>query len=232
MAIIAVGRYGYVDFLEDREKFDLNGRDSIGSISSFSATNTKAVCVDLRRNKLTYFEIKNSGNLKMLDLRYNRLTSFGLAGFSEGIRYLDIGNNSLKTFEVTDLKKLEVLDLSGNLISSFRIDNAPNLGFLNLSFNRLKSFSIRGVKRLRKLDLSFNPLEEINLENDQVPRLKILRLVWTDVSRVHRSLASKIFRDAERHECPKFRHGVKDAVMNAFHPNNPIAEEICDHIYQ
>ncbi|XP_031640375.1 leucine-rich repeats and immunoglobulin-like domains protein 1 [Contarinia nasturtii] len=117
---------------------------------------------------LTATDLLYASNLKLLNLKGNKLTTIPYSAFALA-------------------KSLEELDLSGNLIAtidSMAFNGLSNLKRLDLSFNRLAlidAFTFYGLPNLLMLDLNHNKIKTIGDGTFNLPKLQILNCNYNDV---------------------------------------------------
>ncbi len=138
-------------------------------------------------------DIGKLANLKVLDLKGNRLTSLPLTfGNLTNLEYLDLGYFDMGTRmnKIDDLgpnfgqlKKLKFLNLAGNTLKILPsgFSSLTELENLNLNLNKLSEFPIPVTQfnRLKKLDLSLN---EINIVPAQIAGLGSLEELHLDAN--------------------------------------------------
>jgi Leucine-rich repeat (LRR) protein len=117
-----------------------------------------AQCESLTRLDAHYNDFRDS------DLLHALLTRFG------HLEQLDLGNNTLATFSVTGLDRLQTLDLRGNLLDEWPegVLEAPALTRLNLSNNQIETIPADALlathdRLIAGTDISDNLLQEEDL---------------------------------------------------------------------
>lgn len=93
--------------------------------------------IDVSGNKLSSFNIINTGGCRYLDLSDNRLTEYSLKDY-DNMRHLDLSGNQLTTVNIAYLSNAEYIDLSDNDLTEVEgVVDMPVLADFNLSGNRL-----------------------------------------------------------------------------------------------
>ncbi|XP_071100277.1 leucine-rich repeat- and IQ domain-containing protein 1-like isoform X2 [Haliotis cracherodii] len=152
-------------------------------LKSLTMTNCNLVALDslheckqlqylnVKRNKLEYVDLKDLGNLQVVNLSNNNLSLVhGLDGCTN-IRWLDLSCNRITRLGCLDpLRRLHTLILSSNqLISCSGISDVPTLQYLNLSNNHLQGLDgLHKLCLLQKLDVSANNLLQFPDVRNQV----------------------------------------------------------------
>jgi len=98
-----------------------------------------------------------SGNITLLTIVNNQLTTFSSAGLS-ALTTLNLFNNQLTTFSSEGLSALATLNLQSNQLTTFSSAGLSALTSLTLSYNQLTTFSSAGLSALTSLTLSYNQL--------------------------------------------------------------------------
>ena len=98
-----------------------------------------------------------SGNITILNLTYNQLTTFSGTGLSS-LTGLYLGNNQLTTFSGTGLSTLITLYIDNNQLTAFSGTGLSALTDLNLGNNQLTEFSGVGLSALTSLNLGNNQI--------------------------------------------------------------------------
>lgn len=97
---------------------------------------------------------------------------------SKDIVYLDVGYNSLKSFEFKDFNKLKILYINNNLLTFFNFYGLFQLEELYINNNKLTDDTLENVyfdfPNLKKIYMRFNNLVNINLRFDRFINLKEL----------------------------------------------------------
>uniref|UniRef100_A0A182WJ99 Leucine rich immune protein (Coil-less) n=1 Tax=Anopheles minimus TaxID=112268 RepID=A0A182WJ99_9DIPT len=125
--------------------------------------------IDIKQNLLTELDLSgcNCSSLVCVYASNNNLNTFPLFGESiADLQVLDLNDNQLATFNVTELKKqqhLTTLMMAKNLLKSFNVDNG------NASLVELPSLTM--------LELSNNQIESLDLRGWQLPSLATLRVI-------------------------------------------------------
>ena len=88
-----------------------------------------------------------SGEITIIDIQYNGITSFDGTGLS-GLTVLFLQNNQLTSFDGTGLSSLTQLYLNTNQITSFDGTGLSSLTYLDLNYNQLTSFDGTGLSSL------------------------------------------------------------------------------------
>jgi len=169
--------------------------------------------INLQKNQISYFVDIIHYKLEKLDLSYNNLTRNMIK--SEILENFDT-NSSVRLSKILSLvfPRLKYLNLSHNKIQNINLlsqFNSGELKELELSYNEIKNidaFGFVSFGKLKRLNLSFNKIEElnvfeklafcnnieeINLMNNEIvnlnvlrdaslPKLKILNLLNNDVN--------------------------------------------------
>lgn len=125
-----------------------------------------------------------TSKLISLSLSHNKLTNLSTLGTIRNLKFLDLANNSIKTFDIETLSKLKelvTLDLGYNEIKSVDfglIDSLQKLQRLILSHNVISNFRLdRVLPALKAIYLENNALLEIDLSlKSKAPKLKDLVL--------------------------------------------------------
>ncbi|XP_046573788.1 leucine-rich repeat and IQ domain-containing protein 1-like isoform X2 [Haliotis rubra] len=149
--------------------------------------------LNVKRNKLEYVDLKDLGNLQVVNLSNNNLSLVhGLDGCTN-IRWLDLSCNRITRLGCLDpLRRLHTLILSSNqLISCSGISDVPTLQHLNLSNNHLQRLDgLHKLCLLQRLDVSANNLlqfpdvrnqvllEECDVSDNSISSLEGLTSCW------------------------------------------------------
>ena len=152
--------------------------------------------INLQKNQISYFVDIIHYKLEKLDLSYNNLTRNMTK--SQILENFDNNNSSLRLSKILSLifPKLKLLNLSHNKIQNINLlaqFNSGELKDLDLSYNEIKNIDVFGFVsfgKLKRLNLSFNKIEElnvfeklafcnnieeINLMNNEIVNLNVLR---------------------------------------------------------
>lgn len=134
--------------------------------------------LDISGNELESFWCSNTV-LETIYLQHNRLTEFRSIGHGN-LRILNLAFNKLSNFIVEDIDKLKSLDLSINRLSNFETITSFNLNYLSLQFTGIQQTDFHifnQLKDLKSVDISNNNLEKIDLtifkENKKMLRFYI-----------------------------------------------------------
>ncbi|XP_067654966.1 leucine-rich repeat and IQ domain-containing protein 1-like [Haliotis asinina] len=174
-------------------------------LKSLTLTNCNLVALDslhecrqlqylnMKNNKLEYVDLKDLGNLQIVNLSNNNLSLVhGLDGCTN-IRWLDLSCNRITRLGCLDpLRRLHTLILSSNqLISCSGISDVPTLQHLNLSYNHLQGLDgLHKLCLLQRLDVSANNLlqfpdvrnqvllEECDVSDNSISSLEGLTSGW------------------------------------------------------
>jgi Leucine-rich repeat (LRR) protein len=144
-------------------------------------------------NNVEYLPITINGlvNLKLLDLRGNKLENIDYAVHLDSLKQLLLSNNDLGQLEDKKLEfllkkislfpNLEILDISSNYIDSLpiSIEYNKNIKYLNIKNNDFKFFPVNLVylKNLKFLEMDFIP-NIMNLPNS-LDSLKDIRIEFS-----------------------------------------------------
>ena len=129
--------------------------------SATSGRKGNLTLLSLSNNKLTSFNGTGLSALNTLTLTNNQLTSFNGTGLS-ALNTLDLSSNQLTSFNGAGLTTLTELYLTNNNLTSFNVAGLTALTDLSLSSNNLTSFNGTGLSALNTLDLSYNQLTSFN----------------------------------------------------------------------
>lgn len=132
--------------------------------------------LDISGNELEFLFSSNT-ILETIYLEHNKLTEFRSIGHGN-LKILNLSFNKLEKFIVEDIDKLKSLDLSFNRITDFEKITPFNIMYLNLQFSGIKPTDfhiLKKLKHLRAIDISNNQLEKLDL-NDFKENREILRL--------------------------------------------------------
>lgn len=166
---------------------------------SYEANFPKLLYLDLSNNQIKTFGIQTRygtslndfswlpKSLKYLELDNNLLTSFSLTNLNE-LEFLSISNNKLESILLQNLNKLEKLSTTGNKLESMSLKNLNGLKQLSVKDNKLKGLSysqFQGTPELEDLNLARNQISDFDGRIvDFIPKLQNLTLennLLTDV---------------------------------------------------
>ncbi|KAL9881930.1 uncharacterized protein ACN427_010004 isoform 2-T2 [Glossina fuscipes fuscipes] len=203
--------------------------------------------LDFDYNEISLIEDYSFYGLRLskLNMKGNRLQGipeYGFAGLEESMQEIDLSENSLRTFPLLSLRKLDylrILRLSNNKISTFYGDitlatnNAtavaalrlPSLTFLDLSSNQFTEIiddCFRAFPQLKTLSFYANHIEVVQAE-----AFKSLReLMSLDMSHNRIiTLSAKIFEKNKRLQTVDLSHNHIHSISGVF-SNLPHLREI------
>jgi len=103
----------------------------------------------------------------------------------DGLRKLQLSTVHSDYFDpcIQKMSSLKHLDLSNNRLTRYNLSNFTNLEYLDLSRNEISGINFDNLKNLKYLDLSYNPLEQINFTLSDLENLKVLNLEKTKISK-------------------------------------------------
>ena len=168
---------------------NLNAGQVLGVLAQISAiTELKAQECGIDNIPL---EISKLSNVRVLDLKANRITSLPLTfGGLTNLEYLDLGYFEMGTRmnKISDLgpnfgqlKKLKFLNLSGNALVTLPdgFSGLNELTELNLGLNKLPGLpiSVTQLVKLTKLDISLNDVSVVPLQVASLVNLEELNLM-------------------------------------------------------
>lgn len=123
--------------------------------------------IDLSNKNISSIDedtFKNYTNLRYLDLSNNQLKSFKLSDGATYLIQLDLSNNMIENLDSLAFNNLNTLILSRNKLKNLGANlfmNLSKLKYLEIRQNKLEQFnleSIRNSESLRSLDLSSNSI--------------------------------------------------------------------------
>ena len=201
-------------------------------INSFSFSNLKEI--NLQKNKISYFVDINHPQLEKFDLSYNNLRKNMVK--QEIKENIDLGNmSSLRLNKILSLvfPRLKFLNLSHNQIENINLLSqfiSGELKELDLSYNEISNidvFSFVSFGKLKRLNLSYNKIEElnvfdkfafcnnieeINLMNNEIVNLNILR----DVSLPNLKILNFLNNDINDYSVLRLIYFPKLEILYAF----------------
>jgi hypothetical protein len=138
---------------------NVNGEFTIISCLSDGTVSGDITLLDLSYDQITSFDGTGLTGLTDLRLNNNSLTSLDNFIFPASLTQLVLSSNQLTSFDGTDLVNLTQLFLNKNgLISLDNFIFPASLTHLNLDENQLTSFDGTGLSSLTSLNLTDNPL--------------------------------------------------------------------------
>lgn len=136
-----------------------------------SIKNEEVKYINLLREDLKYFNVKNYNNLVYLNL--NCTNTEHISYIPDTVKYLNLSVNNIKFIENIP-SSLEYLNMETNELEKFDFDLPENLRTLNISWNLIINFNVKLNNKLVTLNLEGNRLEEVKL--DFPDSLKYLRI--------------------------------------------------------
>ena len=122
-------------------------------------------------------------NLKMLNVKNNKLSSIDSSVFPDNLKILNFDDNIFDNLNFLN-NKVEKLFISNNVIENINYNsNFDSLDYLNLTNNLLKEIDLRELKNLKKLYISNNQIVNIDNLPDQ---LEVLESSNTSVFQVNK----------------------------------------------
>jgi hypothetical protein len=138
--------------------------------------------------------IKQLTGLKNLDLNHNQMSDVSILQELKQLTHLDLSRNRISNLSLLGLQHLkqvtnlrleenyEISDLSALL-------ELKQLIFLDLDHNQMSDVSIlQELKQLTVLDLSYNKIQNFNLDLNQLPNLKYLRLYYNPLQNIPKEI--------------------------------------------
>jgi hypothetical protein len=192
--------------------------DNIDGVKSLSLTKNKYLSnIYVKSSTFTDLLIMNAnlGNINnkviiinCADLRDIRINRSSLSSQEQlridnpsNIIYLDLSNNYLETFKLSDFSSAETIILHNNIINSMKIDNVNDITtVLELSYNRLTDISFLSYfKKIEELYLTNNRIESIGvlanfstLKSLHINNNSFYELNNTSYSNLKMNIASKL----------------------------------------
>ena len=133
------GVFNQIDGSQTIEVLNANGEFTLIPCDASGTVSGDITILDLNTNQLTSFDGTGLSSLTNLFLNDNLLTSFDSTGLS-GLTNLYLYNNQLTSFNGVGLSGLTTFDVSSNQLTSFDGTGLSGLTSLNLASNPLTSF--------------------------------------------------------------------------------------------
>jgi Leucine-rich repeat (LRR) protein len=180
--------------LNQLEKVNISRNPNLKTVEVFTTLSQIPTITELLAQECNLdnmpLEIGKLGNIRVLDLKANRITSLPLTfGNLTNLEYLDLGYFEMGTRmnKISDLgpgfgqlKKLKYLNLSGNALVTLPEGFAglTDLTDLNLGLNKLPGLplSVTQLSKLTKLDLSLNDVSSVPAHVANLKNLEELHL--------------------------------------------------------
>lgn len=140
-----------------------------GTLYSFNSDKMSSLTdLDLSGCSLYAVDLTYNNRLESLNLSDNNLSSINLAGPSDALNKVRLGDinlagNNLSEFHVPDNRTLINLDLSRNKIETISFRDADNLKSLNVAGNLFSDIDLHYCNKMLSLDASGNRLTQISL---------------------------------------------------------------------
>jgi len=111
----------------------------------------------------SWIEFPDTQSLKYLDISYNNLYSFNIAGYRE-LETLLCNSNRFAALDVSKNKKLKVLSANYQGISSVNLTSCPLLESVNLAGTQIETLNLTKNPALVSLDVTNTLLSELDIE--------------------------------------------------------------------
>lgn len=108
-------------------------------------------------------QLSEALNISRLSCSNNDITSIGGIENFTNLKILGFSNQSMETFNLSNLINLEELFCYQNNTSNLVLSNLPNLKYLICSNNNMTTLDVSGLSGLEILDCGYNNLSQLNL---------------------------------------------------------------------